>query len=243
MNASDLRTLQALFAHPLHHGIRLSEVESLLKSVGAEFQTVDNHRFRACLPDGSFTWIHHSHHSSHSEIDTEAVLALRHFLLAANFTPDHPSLAITGDQDFLKCHCLVLELSHQCTQAFLLSADGSEHMSLKPVGLWGSHQALTNRRERDLAGQRTPIDFAYLHKLIKAIQEADSVLLLGHGHGESDMRHILIEYVKRHQPSLLKRISDQTTVDPQGLTEAQILAVAEHHFGTNQGRHLPVNHA
>lgn len=30
-----LRTLQAIFAHPLQHGVRISKVEALLRSLGA----------------------------------------------------------------------------------------------------------------------------------------------------------------------------------------------------------------
>ena len=241
MNASSLRTLHALFAHPLQHGIRIHDVEALFTSLGGTVDPLEHHRFRISFSSGQFVWISLGNHSSHTELDGDAVMAVRRFLENAGHTPqepDAPSTAVVAD----KGNYLVLHLSHHSTEAFYFKGLGTEHFTLKPFGLWSTHQSLQNRRERDLPGQRAPVDFGYLHLLVQAIQDSDAVLLLGHGHGESDMRQVLLKYLSSHHPSLLDRILDRTTVDVHTVTQTELLAIAAEHLGHHPSRHLPVQH-
>lgn len=241
MNASHLRTLHAIFAHPLQHGIRIHDVEALFSGLGATVHPLEKHRLKISWSSGEFVWIAFRNHSSHNELDGEAVMAVRHFLVRAGHTPqesDALSPSLVGDQG----NYLVLHLSHHSTEAFSFKGLGTEHFTLKPFGLWSSHQSLHNRRERDLSGQRAPFDFDYLHLLVQAIQDSDAVLLLGHGHGESDMRHVLLKYLASHHPGLLDRILDKTTVDAHTVTQAELLVIAANHLGHHPARHLPVQH-
>ena len=241
MNASNLRTLHAIFAHPLQHGIRIHDVEALFSSLGATVDPLEHHRFKISWSTGEFVWIALGKHSSRTELDGDAVMSVRHFLENAGHTPqvpDAPITAIAGDQG----NYLVLHLSHHSTEAFSFKGLGTEHFTLKPYGLWSSHQSLHNRRERDLSGQTAPFDFDYLHLLVQAIQDSDAVLLLGHGHGQSDMRQVLLKCLANHHPGLLDRILDKTTVDAHTVTQAELLAIAADHLGHHPSRHLPVQH-
>lgn len=241
MNASNLRTLHAIFAHPLQHGIRIHDVEALFSSLGATVDPLEHHRFKISWSTGEFVWIALGKHSSCTELDGDAVMSVRHFLENAGHTPqvpDAPTTAIAGDQG----NYLVLHLSHHSTEAFSFKGLGTEHFTLKPYGLWSSHQSLHNRRERDLSGQTAPFDFDYLHLLVQAIQDSDAVLLLGHGHGQSDMRQVLLKYLANHHPGLLDRILDKTTVDAHTVTQAELLAIAADHLCHHPSRHLPVQH-
>jgi len=239
MNASNLRTLHAIFAHPLQHGIRIHDVEALFSCLGATVHPLEHHRFQISWPSGESVWIALGHHSSRTELDGDAVMAVRRFLESAGHTPqgpDAPTMSILGDQGTY----LVLHLSHHSTEAFYSKGLGTDSFKLKPFGLWSTHQSLRNRRERDLSGQRAPFDFDYLHLLVQAIQDSDAVLLLGHGHGESDMRQILLKYLASHHPVLLNRILDMTTVDPHTVTQAELLEIAARHLGHHPSRHMPV---
>jgi hypothetical protein len=239
VNSSQHRTLQALFAHPLQHGIRIHDVEALFTSLGASVQPLEHHRFKICWPSGEFVWISLGNHSNGKELDADSLMAVRRFLEAAGHTPQQPD-AVTVSGLGAPGHALVLHLSHHSTEAFHFTGLGTEHATLKPFGLWSSHQSLRNRRERDLSGQRAPFDFHYLHLLVQAIQDADVVLLLGHGHGESDMRQVLLKYLDRHDPALRDRILDRTTVDSHIVTQAEFLSIAAEHLGHRPSRHLPV---
>ena len=241
MNASNLRTLHAIFAHPLQHGIRIHDVEALFSSLGATVHPLEHNRFKINWSSGEFIWIDLGHHPSRTELDGDAVMAVRRFLESAGHTPQQPEAPISpllGDHGTY----LVLHLTHHSTEAFYSKGLGTENFSLKPFGLWSTHQSLHNRRERDLSGQKAPFDFDYLHLLVQAIQDSDAVLLLGHGHGESDMRQILLKYLANHHPGLLNRILDKTTQNAHTVTQAQLLAIVADHLGQHPRRHLPVQH-
>ena len=61
--------------------------------------------------------------------------------------------------------------------------------------------------------------------------DADAVLLLGHGTGESDMRQVLLHHLQTHRRDLLERIVGIETLDDGGLSDAELVAIAREHFG------------
>lgn len=230
------RTLAALYAHPLQHGVRLSRVEALLRSLGAEVEERADHRLHIRLPAGQETWLRGGCGVHHPDLDGEAVLRLRQFLRAAGVTPDHPipeGPSPRGDQG----RRLVLLLNHRHTDAYRLEGEAVEHALLRPHGVWGSDQNLSHRHDRDLAGQRAPLDSAYLASIAAAMADADAVLLLGHGSGASDLRQVLLRHLETHRRDLIERIVAIETVDDSALSEAGLLALARMHFGNLPHRH------
>jgi hypothetical protein len=234
MKHQHLETLQALYAHPLQHGLRSSRVEALLVSLGADLEQLSGHRLQVQLPDGSTTWLHAAQGSHHPCLDAEAVLRLRRLLQAAGITPDHPdatAASVRGDQG----RRLVLRLDHRCATLWTLQHSGEAELvetSLVAAGeLWASDQNLSHRHERDIAGQRAPLDHAYLEQLSARIAEADAVLLLGHGHGQADVRGLLLRHLRGHHPELLERIVGVVALDDTALSDGQLLALAQEHFG------------
>lgn len=239
MSRHHQRTLEALFAHPLQHDLRTSKVEALLRSLGASVAPLDGRRLRIQMPNGEETWIRASCGVGRPYLDAEALMRVRHLLQAAGVSPDQPlaeARSPRGDQ----ARRLVLHLSHAHTDAFLLEGHSVEHATLRPHGLWGSGENLSHRHDRDIAGQRAPLDHAYLSRIAEAIEQADAVLLLGHGTGESDMRQLLLQHLHSHHRPLLERIVGVVTLDQAHPSEGQLLALAREHFGNlPERRQLP----
>lgn len=230
MRRHHLRTLQALFAHPLQHGVRVSQVEALCRALGAEVSEREDRRLHIRLPNGAETWIRASCGVRQPDLDAEAVMRVRRFLEEAGVRPDHPEVdpaSPRGDQS----HRLVLHLNHHQTDAYRLEGNDVEHAVLRPHGVWGSGQSLTHRHDRDVAGQRAPLDADYLARITAAMVDADAVLLLGHGTGASDMRQVLLHHLQTHRRDLLDRIVGIETLDDGGMSEAQLLAIAREHLG------------
>jgi hypothetical protein len=230
MRRHHLRTLQALFAHPLQHGVRVSQVEALCRALGAEVREQDDRRLHIRMPNGAETWIRVACGVRQPDLDAEAVMRVRRFLEEAGVRPDHPEVdpaSPRGDQS----HRLVLHLNHHQTDVYRLEGSEVEHAVLRPHGLWGSGQSLTHRHDRDGAGQRAPIDADYLARITAAMADADAVLLLGHGTGASDMRQVLLHHLEHHRRDLLDRIVGIATLDDGGMSEPQLLALAREHFG------------
>ncbi len=85
----------------------------------------------------------------------------------------------------------MIHLDHRGAQLWWIQGDDVYSSTMHPHGLWSSHQQLSHRHDRDVAGQRTPLDFEFLNQLSQAVLEADRVLLIGRGHGESDLCQVL----------------------------------------------------
>ena len=132
---------------------------------------------------------------------------------------------------------LVIHLDHRGARLWRLEDGELDTAELRPHGLWSSHQRLSHRHDRDVAGQRAPLDFTYLNELSEAVLEADRVLLLGHGHGQSDLRQLLQEHLQQHHPEALDRI-DVVTVDDTACSDAELLSIAREHFGNQPHRRM-----
>lgn len=240
MHKTEERTLQAIFAHPLQEGLKYADVELLVKALGGS-AVLEGRRLKVELPVAGQTWIQLKGHSQHKELDKQSTMLLRHFLEKAGVDPNIPTVipkGVRGDQS----NRLVLHLSHRSTDAYLLSGTEVEHAVLKAHGLWGEDQNLSHRHERDVAGQKAPTDYGYLQQLSAAIENADAVVLVGHGHGESDMRQHLLHYLEKHHPQLVEKIVDVTTAEGSRLHEGELLAIARRQFGNLPDRHLPTQH-
>lgn len=229
------RTLALLWSHPLPHGVRLADLEALLMALGAELHR-QGPRLEIRFPHGPLSWIHTGGGGLHQgELNPEAIQRLRHLLSEAGVTPDHPQPLLDGPRGDQALR-LVLVLDHHQTRLFRLEGEAVDHAVLQPHGLWGSGENLSHRHDRDIAGQRAPVDHAYLEQIAAALQGADVVLLLGHGRGESDLRSLLLRHLETRHPAVLRRIEAIETVDTSALTEAQLLALAREHFGNRPHR-------
>jgi hypothetical protein len=234
MKQQHAHTLQALFTHPLQHGLRMADVEALLLHLGASVEHLSNHRLKLELSNGNSMVLHAASGPHHTYIDEEGVLRLRRFLQQAGITPQDPTLgpkSTRGNQS----KRLVIHLDHRGARLWWLEGGELESTTLKPHGLWSSHQRLSHRHDRDIAGQRAPLDTNYLNQLSQAVLEADRVLLLGHGHGESDLRQILRKHLEQHHPSAAMRV-ELENVDDTACTQRELLTIAQKHFGNHPQR-------
>jgi hypothetical protein len=230
MKRQHQRTLEALFSHPLAHGLRGSKVEALFHALGAEVTPVDGRRLQIRLPGGQESWLQLGEGVHHPDLDADAVLRVRHLLEEAGVTPQHPEAEPAGARGDQACR-LVIHLDHHRTDVFRLEGNDVAHAELTPHGVWGSGENLSHRHDRDIAGQKAPRDVDYLTRIMQAMVGADAVLLLGHGTGESDMRQLLLAHVRRHRPDLLERLVGVETLPMADPSEGQLLAVAREHFG------------
>lgn len=236
MRHQHAETLQAVFSHPLQHNIRMSDVEALLQHLNAQVEHLSDHRLKLQLTSGETMVLHAASGLHHAVLDQDGVMRLRRFLERAGITPEHPDPPephARGDQ----AKRLVIHLDHRGARLWWLVGDENETSTLEPHGLWSTHQRLTNRHDRDVAGQRAPLDYKFLNQLSEAVMEADRVLLLGHGHGESDLRQVLRKHLEHHHPLAVGNLEDEL-LDDTATSDAELLAVARTHFGNGAHRRL-----
>ncbi len=225
-------TLQALFAHPMHHDLKVSEVETLLLHLGIRVEHLSDHRLKLEQPNGATLVLHGARGVHHAVLDPAGVLRLRRFLHTSGIHADQPEAALAaeapqrGDQS----KRLVIHLDHRGARLWWLEGERIESSTLTPHGLWSSHQRLSHRHDRDVAGQRAPLDHDFLNQLSDAVLQADRVLLLGHGHGESDLRMLLHKHLEQHHPAAMARLEVEH-LDDTACSDPELLSVARKHFG------------
>ena len=237
MKQQHAHTLQALFSHPLQHSLRMSDVEALLKHLGGSVEHLSGHRLKLQLGNGSVLILYSASGLHHANVDEEGVLRLRRFLQQAGINPEHPESnprSARGDQS----KRLVIHLDHRGAKLWWLEGDAVRETTLTPHRLWASQQRLTHRHDRDIAGQRAPLDFDFLKQLSQAVLEADRVLLLGHGHGQSDARQLLREHLDRHHPGATEHLEVEN-VDDTTRSSPELIALARKHFGNLPHRSAP----
>lgn len=76
MNEQHAHTLEALFSHPLQHGLRMADVEALLLQLGAAVEHRSDHRLKLELSNGNSMVLH-------------AASGLNHGYVEAGMTPQH----------------------------------------------------------------------------------------------------------------------------------------------------------
>lgn len=236
MKQQHANTLQALCQHPLKHDLRMSDVEALLLHLGASVERLTDHRLKLQLPSGETMVLHAAGGVHHPFLDADGVVRLRRFLQQAGMTqehPDDPEPHPRGEQ----ARRLVIHLDHRGARLWWLKGEAVETTTLKSHGLWGSHQRLSHRHDRDVAGQRAPVDYDYLRQLSEAVLQADRVLLLGHGHGQSDLREQLTQQIKIHHAGAEQRL-EIVMLDDTACTDAELLEVAHAHFGNIPHRRM-----
>jgi hypothetical protein len=236
MAARDERTLSALFAHPLQHNIRWQDVLHLCNAIGGDVEVLPDQRLRLRLIAGGYQiWLHARSRPGRGVLHQDDVLQLRRCLTLAGIPPSGergaPAAASTTQPVQL-----LIRIDHRQADIYRLSDDRIEHTHIRPHGLWGSEQNLSHRHERDIAGQRAPLDKDYLQHIATAMEQADQVVLCGHGHGEADVVQLLLKELQLHRPDLLQRVIATERLDDPALTERQLLRLAAHHFGSEPPR-------
>jgi predicted esterase len=75
-------------------------------------------------------------------------------------------------------------------------------------------------------GQRAPEDLTFYDRIAAALSEADRIVLLCHGTGESNASRILTERLTKRHPGIYARIVRQADVNTSAMTEAEIVSYA-----------------
>lgn len=77
----------------------------------------------------------------------------------------------------------------------------------------------------------------YYEKIATALNDADEVLLLGHGKGKANSMLMLVQYLERHHPDVANKIIGAEDVNMDALTEPELLKIARNWFA--EPMHLP----
>ncbi len=212
------RTLEAIFRHPSAHNLAWGDVVGMIGHIG-HVQEKSNNEFVF-----SVAGKRHLMRKPHTkDLTGPEVLELRHFLMQAGVSPEHPSEPDAHPDP--AAPCLLIVVDHHGTKIFHVdvnSDEASEH-TIRP---YDPHHFLHHLLHKDQSrerGQRAPEEPAYYERIADAVALGGKIVVVGHGAGKSNAAHHLTEYLKGHHRETYQRIVREIDADLSSITTPQLL--------------------
>jgi hypothetical protein len=219
----DRRTLDAIFRHPLAHSLAWRDVVALLNGLGgAEEKASGEMLFRAGEE-------HLSMKPPHGKsLLAEDVMALRHFLTRAGWSPDaapspvHAQAAVPG---------LIVVIDHAGAKVYhidLAADDAHGVTAYDPSHLLHHLERKHHDADRD---ETDPDDERFFAQVAAAVAKGGEIVVIGHGKGQSNEADHLTAYLQRHHKDVYARVVREITADLSHLTTPELLALGRRAFG------------
>jgi hypothetical protein len=229
MPAADRRTLDAIFHHPVPHNLNWMDVLRLLTHLGSAEEKSDG---KYSLTIESHHVIFRKPHGKH--LDAREVTELRQFLQSAGVSPGNPYGM--GPEPKSQTLDVVVSIDHHGAKLYRVDLSTTQAgEAVKPYDPYHFLHHLHHREELREQGQRAPEDLTFYDRIAEALRDADRIVVLSHGTGESNAAHILAERLAKHHPDVYARIVKQADVNTSAMTEAEIIAYARDALAPNDG--------
>ena len=227
MPAADHRTLDAIFHHPVPHNLSWMDTLRLLTHLGSAEEKADG-KYSLTINGRHLIF-----HKPHSKILTRVrVTDLRHYLASAGVSPQDPY----GAEPPVKPESVDVVVLIDHHSAKLYRIDLSSNQPGEAIRPYDPHHFLHHLHHRDELreqGQRAPEDLTFYDRIAEALRDADRIVLLSHGTGESNASQILAKRLKKQHPNVYARIVRQAVVNTSAMTEAEIVAYARQALATD----------
>jgi hypothetical protein len=220
MSASNRRTLETLFRHPLSHNFTWREAISLFENIGTVEEKPNNeYSFR----------IGSAHHvmckPRLKDLSLAELTGLRDFAARAGWSPEASPIPIVQSEP--TAPDLLVVMDHHEARIYEIdvrSEDITKHV-VKPYDPHHFLYHLTHKDQSRERGQRAPEEGSYYESIAQALGSAHGIVLLGHGTGKSNAVHHLAEYMNAHHSETARRIISELSTDFEHATEAQLLDI------------------
>ncbi len=218
------RTLDAIFQHPLAHNLEWREVVSLMESIGSATEKRDG-EFLLQAGDQHF-----SMKKPHGkDVAGAAVMALRHFLTRAGWSPDAPPA--TDAQNTSPNSIIVIDhAGAKIYQVAISSGGGSGHAIAVEHSKHVLHEVDPKQHDAD-RDERYPDDERFFEAVVGAIAFGGSIVIIGHGKGQSNEADHLRTYLAKHHKNIAARVVREIVADLPSLTTPELLQLGLHAFG------------
>ena len=227
MPAADRRTLDAIFHHPVAHNLSWMDALNLLTHLGSAEEKSDG---KYSLTIRGRHVIFRKPHGK--QLDAREITELRHYLASAGISPQNPyGTAPAAAPDTVDVAVLIDHHGAKLYRVNLASTQPGE--TVKPYDPHHFLHHLHHREELHEQGQRAPEDLTFYDSIAEALRDADRIVLISHGTGESNAAQILAERLRTHHPNVYARIVRQAVVNTSAMTEAEIIAYARQALAAN----------
>jgi hypothetical protein len=220
------KTLDELFGHPEPANLEWREVFALVRHYG-EVEQLKNGHIALSIGDQQLKF-----QLPHEQtLDKDEVVKVRKFFQAAGITPEHPEPAPAPLPEPLAV--VLLTIDHHEAALWRQERPSEPLARVKrfhPHDPQHHRDNLHLKHSDDYQGQRAPEDPGYYKAIMKALQDEPAIIVVGDAKGRSSAMNVLRDFIERHQPSLLGRITAFVETDLHGLNEAGLREIAERYW-------------
>jgi len=230
MPAADRRTLDAIFHHPVPHNLSWMDTLRLLTHLGSAEEKADG---KYSLTIKGQHLVFHKPHGKH--LDAREITDLRNYLVLAGISPRNPYG--TAPAAAPQSVDVVVLIDHHGAKLYRINLPSTQSgETVKPYDPYHFLHHLHHREEQREQGQRAPEDLTFYDRIAEALRDADRIVLVSHGTGESNAAQILAERLEKQHPNVYARIVKRADVNTSAMTEAEIIAYARQALATNAGQ-------
>ena len=212
-------TYDAIFRHPIAHNLHRGDVTAMLGELAVVTQE----------PNGNTKATRNGHtlvmHASRDKnvAATDELTMIRNFLersevVEVSATPSPEDLG----------HILVV-LDHREARIYLTELHGAVPQRITPFDPHGYERNLHYVQDES-NGQRKPERKSFYEAIVKALQNAKQILIIGGSTGASSAMEMLLAELRQNHPGVYGRVIGSIALDVPHLSEAQLLAKAREFY-------------
>jgi hypothetical protein len=228
VTGADRRTLDAIFRHPLSHGLSWRDVVLLMSAIGS---AEERHNGEFMLSVGEERMPMRRPHNK--DLTAPEVMALRHFLVRAGWSPDaagtvkrDPAPGAAGPE----APRLIIIIDHAGARVFRIDlADNDRHgiTPFDPKHLLHHIERKLHDADRD---ETYPEDTHFFDAVAAAASTGGEIVVIGHGKGQSNEADHLSAYLKVHHKEAYARIVGTLSADLPHLSVPELLELGRRAF-------------
>jgi hypothetical protein len=214
------RTLDAVFRHPLTHNLEWREVIALIDSIGS---VTEKHDGEFLLEAGDQRLSVKRPHGK--DIEGPDVIALRHFLTRAGWSPEAAPVAEAPSPHL----ATIIVIDHAGAKIYQVAEP--DDAIRQPVVVEASQHVLhdVDRKQHDADRDEIyPQDERFFEAITRAIAPGGQIVIIGHGKGQSNEGDHLRVYLDKHHKAVCARIAREIVADLPSLTTPELLALGRH---------------
>ena len=228
LSKSCLTTLDAIYRHPLSHNLEWADVIALFAKLGSvDHKSNNDHVF-------SVGDEHHLMHAAHGkDLRTDDMIAFRHMLTRAGWSPETarpapPGVALPKPPESLPD--LLVAIEHRQAQIYQLDLTAGDQ-SMHAIRPYDPHHFLHHLSHKDQPaerGQRVAEDLSFYARIAEALRLAGRIVVVGHGTGHANAGHRLVAYLKLRHKDIFQKLTLEVEADLSSLTLPQLLVLGRH---------------
>ncbi len=221
-------TLDEIFRHPLSHNLVWADVIAVFAKLGTVEHKSNNDFVFAIAGE------HHLMHAAHGKnLPADAVVAFRHMLSRAGWSPHTTKqmpLGIAPPEPQAGPPDLLVAVEHGEARIYQLDIAAADQIShaIRPYDPHHFLHHLTHKDQSRERGQRVAEDPSFYARIADALRPAGRIVVVGHAEGHANAGRHLVAYLQLHHKDLFQKLALEVDADLSAITPPQLLVLGRH---------------